>query len=526
MKRTWMAVLLIPLALGALLWMRPPDGHDAYFHSVYAVEQVRAWHEGAVFPRYHRAWNGGTGTFVPTIYAPIPLAVQGGLAWLVGDGQRAVGLSLALALLTTGFALVRWGGTAFAVVIMVAPYVVAVSLARATTTEAWALAGAAVVLPLALPQAPAMTRSRGLALALGVLLIAGSQVGMLIELGWLLAIAWAVSLGVVWKESEGQLPATVRACGGVVSWASAGFMVGAVFWLPAVVDGRHLEMQDFLGGAFDWRNNFLPDASRMGLFLTVTASSLLVIALVVSLRRERPPRYVLGAVIAAGVFFSTPLATPLWHLPKMENLQFPWRFLGPATLAAVLAVAHLAGRWKATATIVLLVPLTLLPVNLGTATDSVPTSSSPEELARIGQRQWGLVPTLPTTSGLYSTGFHRLGSLARLAGQSAQVDAVERDALGGVWRVTTEEPTTVLLPLQWWPEWRIEADGKPIAYSNQWGLVAVEEETGTVEVRASLAPSRSRIAGLVLSAVGCLALVGLFLAWTGGWESIIVRDAT
>ena len=84
----------------------------------------------------------------------------------------------------------------------------------------------------------------------------------------------------------------------------------------------------------------------------------------------------------------------------------------------------------------------------------------------------------------------------------------------------------VLLPLQWWPEWRIEADGKPIAYSNQWGLVAVEEETGTVEVRASLAPSRSRIAGLVLSAVGCLALVGLFLAWTGGWESIIVRDAT
>jgi hypothetical protein len=106
------------------------------------------------------------------------------------------------------------------------------------------------------------------------------------------------------------------------------------------------------------------------------------------------------------------------------------------------------------------------------------------------------------------------------------VVAVERDAPGGVWRITTQEPTTVLLPLQWWPEWRIEIGGRPIAYSNRWGLVAIEVEAGAVEVRASLTRSRSRTVGMPLSAVGLLALVGLFLGWRGKRRSGNEREVT
>jgi hypothetical protein len=506
---------LVPLVLAAVFCFWPPRGDDSYHHSVNAVEQVRAWQEGAVFPRHHRAWNGGTGTFVPTIYSPIPLSIQGGLAWLIGEGLRSVGLSLALALLVTGIALTYWSGISSANVVLIAPYIMSLSLARSTTTEAWSLAGAAVVLPLALPPA-GVSRRRGLALALAVLVVAGCQVGMLLQLGWLLAVAWAMGLFVSSKHSKGQLASDTHRLARILVWAAAGLLTAAALWLPAVIDARHLAVRELVTGSYDWRANFLPEVSGMGLFLTVTALSLLAIAAIVFLYGKDAQRLALAAAIVTGVVLSTPLSTPLWHLPKMENLQFPWRFLGPATLVAVLAVTRLGGRPRAAATVLLLVPLALVPVNIGTGADRVPTSSSPEELALIGRRQWNLVPTLPTTGGLYAPGFHRLESLKSLARQRPQVEVVERDVHGGVWRVTIDEQALVLLPLQWWPEWRIEADAREIVYDNSQGLVAVEAESESVVIRASLMRSRSRSIGWFLSLGGVVALVTLFVAWGRG----------
>ncbi len=79
---------LLPIVLAVVFWWFPPRGDDAYYHSVGAVEQVRAWQEGAVFPGYHRGWNGGTGSFAPTVYAPIPMAIQGGFG-LAGRRRAA-----------------------------------------------------------------------------------------------------------------------------------------------------------------------------------------------------------------------------------------------------------------------------------------------------------------------------------------------------------------------------------------------------------------------------------------------------
>jgi hypothetical protein len=511
-KRAIVGLWLVPLVVAAVFWFWPPRGDDSYHHAINAVEQVRAWQEGALFPRYHRAWNGGTGTFVPTIYSPIPLSIQGGLAWLIGDGQRAVGVSLALALLVTGIALGRWSGMPSSIVVMVAPYILALSLSRSTTTEAWSMAGAAIVLPLALPSA-GVSRRRGLALALGVVLVAGCQVGVLLQLAWLLAVAWVVSRVVSSKEPKGMLAADMRQMAGVLGWSLAGLLTAAVLWLPAVMDAKHLAVRELVTGSYDWRDNFLPDAAGMGLFLTVTATCLLVIACIVAVRGEGTRRLTLAAVIATAVLFSTPLSAPLWHLPKMENLQFPWRFLGPATLVAVVAVAGLRGRVKTASMVVLLVPLALLPVNIGTGSDRVPTSSTPEELAKIGWQRWNLVPTLPTTGGLYAPGFHRLESLRRLERQSPQLEVVERDVHGGEWHVAIDEPTRVLLPLQWWPEWRIEVDGGDMTFANESGLVGIDVGAENVVVRASLRPSRSRAIGWILSLVGVIALVSLVYAW-------------
>ena len=76
------ALWLLPIVLAVVFWWFPPRGDDAYYHSVGAVEQVRAWQEGAVFPGYQRGWNGGTGR---RIAAGRPGGKSGRPGWF---GQR------------------------------------------------------------------------------------------------------------------------------------------------------------------------------------------------------------------------------------------------------------------------------------------------------------------------------------------------------------------------------------------------------------------------------------------------------
>jgi hypothetical protein len=498
------------LAIALLFWICPPDGDDAYHHTISAVEQARAWSEGEAYPRYHRGWNGGTGTFAPTIYSPIPLSVQGGLAWIAGDGRRAVGISLALALLAMAASLLLCRREPIVSLIVLAPYVLAVSLARSTTTEAWSLAGAATVLALALPGTRLMRR-RGLGLAAGVFLVAGCQVGVLLQLGWLLGAAWTVGLVLDRRGGGDDTAEDLRSLIDVANWGFAGLLAAAVLWLPAVVDARHLAVADLTSGPLDWRQNFLPDGSELGIMLTATAASLVGVVLILIVHGEGPKRRAYAAAIAVGVALATPLAAPLWHLPKMGILQFPWRFLGPTTVVAVLAAAGLRGRWRIASFVLLLLPLTLLPIRIGLQTDSVPTASTPEELAVIASQQWGLAPVLPSARGFYAPGYHRLESLEHLARQPARVRSADREASGGSWRVVTSSPGSVLLPIQWWPEWRIASGGRELAYSNRSGLVAVDLEMGTFDVDASLAPSRSRAVGAMLSIVGLVVLMTLWI---------------
>jgi hypothetical protein len=50
-------------------------------------------------------------------------------------------------------------------------------------------------------------------------------------------------------------------------------------------------------------------------------------------------------------------------------------------------------------------------------------------------------------------------------------------------------------------------------YVNKWGLVEVELEEGIIDVHASLANSKSRIAGMVVSLLGLAALLLLSTWW-------------
>ncbi len=237
---------VLAIVVAVVFWCFPPRGDDAYYHSVGAVEQVRAWQEGAVFPDYQRGWSGGTGSFAPTVYAPIPMAIQGGLAWLVGDGQRAVGFSLSLVVLAAAVSFTEAIGKPEAVLLGGCP------LRPGGGRDACDDHRGVGPCRRRRGAGPGYARRtvtvrRGLGLSIGVVLVAGSQVGTLLQLGWLLAVAW-VDLDSGVARRPGDLLWVSGYGSRTMAWASAGLMAGAVFWLPLFMDGRNFALGELVEG--------------------------------------------------------------------------------------------------------------------------------------------------------------------------------------------------------------------------------------------------------------------------------------
>jgi hypothetical protein len=261
-----------------------------------------------------------------------------------------------------------------------------------------------------------------------------------------------------------------------------------------------------MSGPYSWRQNFLPGGSELELLLTAVAASLALLVLVVALCGRGARRVPLLAATSAALLFTLPISLPVWAVPTMEALQFPWRFLGPATVLAVMMLPSLGGRWRAAGIALLVLPCVLLPLRLDPVDDGVPVDLSPRELAQLAGDRWRVLPVLPAAQGFYAPGFDRVESLRRLYGQPVALVEKHRTSREGAWEVTSAAATEVLLPLQWWPEWRLESAGRELAATNSGGLVAVQCPAGAVTIHATLNPSKSRRLGGLVSAVGLLSV--------------------
>jgi hypothetical protein len=243
--------------------------------------------------------------------------------------------------------------------------------------------------------------------------------------------------------------------------------------------------------------------------------SLTLVAVVGSVSGHDRRRWPLIAALATAVVLSLGASAPLWRLTGMDFLQFPWRFLGPATVVAVLLLGTLSGRCRWLATALLVLPSIVVPMRLDLlGSGGFPVSAIPTELARIVHERWGMAPVLPSAQGFYAPGFDRLASLEELRRQAPRVETLERSVWGGTWKVISESPSSVMLPLQWWPEWRITAGEREVPYESRNGLVAIRSVDGVVTVKARLLPSYSRRVGATLSLIGLVMLNGL--AWCSG----------
>jgi hypothetical protein len=346
--------------------------------------------------------------------------------------------------------------------------------------------------------------------------------------------------------------------------ACAALAVGlaAFFWLPAAWDRPAVQVErGYTPGGVNVFHNFLPlrrilsqplvaDISRvcphyalLSLSPAITACALF--AVILSWRRmDREWRWLaVWALVGAGVCvgLSTRASAPLYRaIPPLQMLQFPWRFLAPATLLVGLLVALAAsaalralspararvGLVLSLLGIVLLSWPSLYP-GLYCAISPTPTLAEtvPWEVGMVGsigtyaEYLPDSVKEVPESSPMFGDYVHGNPVVrwdqARLPGGARTLDILD-DGLYARWEVDTPEAFGALYQAFFFPGWQATVDGQPvpIQVADPHGLIEVPVPAGRHTVEVHFGSTPERIAATVVS-LAALALTLYLVARPG-----------
>jgi hypothetical protein len=506
-----LTVAAVGLAAGVVpLLVGPPGGDDAYYHAMNAQQHGWCWRHGVAHPRWYPGLNAALGGPEPRTRALAPLVVQAALAVALDDAVGAIALASALIPALAGLAMflaVRRRSTRVEPALLagvgwaLAPYLLLAVHTRASLQEAWALALLPSILaPLLDAARTPAERPRVASVLLLALLIASHLL--------VAAMAGAVLLAAA-LPSPRRLAATARD----IALALA---ASAVSWLPSVAALRYTASDAWTGGWVDWRRRFVlgsddPDPELAGAMLLAFLAVVAAAALLAAAERGAPRALAAGALGAA--LLATPASRPLWELvPGMAFLQFPWRWLAPATCLVVLAAAGARRPWaRRTAAALVIAPLLAMPLleRRLAAGEPLRPSDPPPAAARAAAR-FGVPAILPSYPANLPRGIDLRAALA--AGATARAALPPPLADGPRewrWAVSLPAPDTVTIPLLVDPAWRATVDGAPAAWHGASGLVAIDLPAGTYEVRLRQEPLPEEWAGAAVTLLALAALATL-----------------
>lgn len=589
-----LAVLaLVPAALLPLLSEPLPRSADGRPHLLRMAALAMSLDNGELWPRFSPDLVYGYGYPLFHYYAP--------LIYYLGVGLHALGLSFTAALhVIFGLALVlgawgawtlaeEWfgsaaGGLAAAAVYAFAPYTLFNLFARGAAPEALATA----LLPWLLwsltraLRAPSVIAWLRLALLTAVLFLTHNLSSLA---AFAFALAWSGIDGVILirearspsprpaspgrggrvdPSTDNNRPSATRRLSLATGFLLTGLALSAFFWLPAFLETNLVQVSELTTPAtLDFRNYFLTPAQLLAPSFTFDPrleppaipvafglpQALLPLLAVLLWRRYVDPAArwrvaALAAMLAGLLFLTTRASLPVWEaLGPLRLMQFPWRFLGPATVLAALlaaaAVSVLGPRHPATHSPTHPLPLAwlvALNISLAAALLTLPWTF----VTRYPAAELPPNPTLATIRdyeiesggfGLTSTGEFLpvgvetlpdpppSGAVERLGTDSLppsvtvlQFNAARLEAEA---RFASPQPFDAVFRWFFFPGWRAEIDGRPAEAraSGPHGFVTVAVPAGehTLRVFFDSAATPVRQAGFALSALGALGLAGLLL---------------
>lgn len=379
-KASWLPLLIIALTLPALqpLWqtgLQQTDDGMHHLSRLFGLDQaIRAGHPGT---RWLADEGFGYGFPVLNFYAPLTYYV--GLLWhWLGMGfVTSLEWSLAAGLVLSGLTMYLfarrllggWGGALAALAYVWAPYHLADAWTRGALAELWAF----VWFPLLLLALWEIARPRGRAGPLPVLWGGVALAGLVLthNLSVLLAAPVLIGWGLFILALEARGPrARWRTVGGYGAMAALGLLLSAVFWLPALVEARHIWASQVPLGIEGWQTQLVHPgvlASRwwrqryeilqaVGTLHPLGQAQILLALLGAGAglwrwrNLSRPARWALplfAGLALFALFMQTPASTAVWRgIPGLMLLQFPWRWQAVAALALALVSGYCATIWS------------------------------------------------------------------------------------------------------------------------------------------------------------------------------------
>ena len=356
-RTAFLLVAIAATAVVAPMWfIGNASGHDIQFHLASWMDVANQWREGIIYPRWAEWANWGFGEprfiFYPPASWLLGAALGSILPWRLVPGTF-IWLALVLAGISMWYFAREWlsrrEAIMAAVLYAVNPYHLVIVNVRSDFAELLASA----LFPLVLLGALRLLRDgwRGwpwLALPFAAVWLSNAPAGVLAT--YSLALIFLV-LSILRRSVR---PLFTGGLG-----MAAGFGLAAFYILPAAWEQRWVQIQQAIADTLHPEQNFLFTRSGDPEFIffnwKVSAVALIVI-LVVALaavfvsRRRREFQDIWWALLALGsaaTFLMFPASVILWRLlPKLEFLQFPWRWLGPLDFVLAFFVAAALGRLK------------------------------------------------------------------------------------------------------------------------------------------------------------------------------------
>jgi hypothetical protein len=520
-------LIIVALALAAmapLLVLGSPDGHDFEYHLDTWIDAAQQWQAGVWLPRWAYLANYGYGEPRFLFYPPL-LRVLGSAALIVLPANAAAGGFAFFVLGVAGvsmFALARRflprkHAILAAAFYTVNPYILLCVYQRSAYGELLANALCPLLLLCAVRLPEGNKAVPPLAVVFALFWLSDLPAAVIATYALTLMI---VLLGLLHRS----FLLWVRGAVAMV----LGFGLVAFFILPAAYEQRWVNIVSIISPDFrpeNWEYTWTFDAEAQWFYAIISAlvygtGALALVAAVLSFTRRRvwgALWWVCIALSFASIVMMLPDASRLFwiHSPKMEFVQFPWRWLLVLWTCVTFLMAAALARFRA---FWLGVVMTALAVVGGytagsTATWNPHAITYYQEKISDERGYEGGSEFMPPGSSAEAMHAVRTLPLAQVEGEGSTVQVQHWDPQHRTLSLQCAAPTQLLLHLLNYPGWQVTVNGEPArTSSDKLGRVVVPVPAGPSRVEVRFLRTADQIAGNGISLAAAVLTILLAFA--------------
>lgn len=312
-----------------------------------------------------------------------------------------------------------------------------------------------------------------------------------------------------------------------------GFILSAFFWIPALLEKHNIllskipiadrnlyfvDIKQFLFG--HWGYGVPTDkihgfTYQLGWPMLVTVVVLLMVFVYQIYKKQKGnSEQILAITILVGALilslFLFPLSKPLWKLPFLSEINYPWIMLSQLGLLMSLVAGYLV-KFKYTKILIFAVVLFALILYIPLAkpskyidygdnyyftNDATTTSSS--ELMPL----W--VKTFP---------FQRPNQKVEILNGEGNINNLVFNSKKLSFNLQNNNETKVRINTIYYPGWEIKDNNQkiPFTYDNKFGVMDLKLSKGTHSVVASFSETKTRLISDLISLIGLLFIGSLFI---------------